>query len=66
MGSPKIVMQTEDGGIREWDKETDGVIGNVSKVVVKFNVWQDKICEMEAIKVVEHVKYEPVTQQGGF
>ena len=66
MGSPKIVMQTEDGGIREWNKETDGVIGNGSKVAVKFNVWQDKICEMEAIKVVEHVKYEPETQQGGF
>jgi hypothetical protein len=66
MGPPKIVMQTEDGGIRAWDKDTDGAIGNGSTVVVKFNVWQDKICEMEAVKVVEHVKYEPETNEGDF
>jgi len=63
MGPPKVFMQ-EDNGIREWNLETDGAIGNGSEVVVKFNVWQDKISEMEAIKVVNHVKYEP--EEGGF
>jgi len=66
MGPPKVLMQTEDGGVRAWDKTADGAIGNGSTVVVKFNVWQDKICEMEAVKVVEHVKYEPETNEGGF
>ena len=65
MGPPKVFMQ-EENGIREWNLETDGAIGNGSTVVVKFNVWQDKICEMEAVKVVEHVKYEPETNEGGF
>ena len=63
MGPPKVFMQ-EEGGIREWNLETDGAIGNGSEVVVKFNVWQDKISEMEAIKVVNHVKYEP--EEGDF
>jgi len=66
MGPPKVLMQEEDGGVRAWDKTTDGAIGNGSTVVVKFNVWQDKICEMEAIKVVEHVKWEPETNEGDF
>jgi len=60
MGPPKVVKDTPEG-VQPWDKETDGLIGNDSKVVVKFNVWEGKICEMQAIKVVEHVPYEPAS-----
>jgi formate-dependent phosphoribosylglycinamide formyltransferase (GAR transformylase) len=65
MGPPQIVKDTDDG-VAAWDKATDGLIGNGSKVIVKFSVWEDKICEMLAIKVVEHVKYEPSANDGGF
>jgi hypothetical protein len=65
MGPPKILMADGDGH-RDWDLATDGTIGNGSEVIVKFNVWQDKICEMDTIKVLTHVKYEPETQSGGF
>jgi hypothetical protein len=66
MGPPQVVKDTPEG-VKPWDKATDGVIGNGSKVVVKFNVWEDKICEMQAIKVVELVPYEPASSnEGGF
>ena len=65
MGPPKVLM-ADGEGVREWDRENDGFLGNGSEVIVKFNVWQDKICEMEAIKVINHVKFEPETQDGGF
>ena len=65
MGPPKVLM-AEGEGHRDWDRETDGIIGNGSKVIVKFNVWQDKISEMDTIKVIDHVKFEPETQDGGF
>jgi len=66
MGPPQVVKDTPEG-VKPWGKATDGVIGNGSKVVVKFNVWEDKICEMQAIKVVELVPYEPASSnEGGF
>jgi len=66
MGPPVIVKDTPEG-VKPWDKDTDGLIGNGSTVVVKFNVWEDKIAEMMAIKVVEHVPYEPASlNEGGF
>jgi len=66
MGPPQVVKDTPEG-VKPWDKAEDGFIGNGSKVVVKFNVWEDKICEMQAIKVVELVPYEPASSnEGGF
>lgn len=64
MGPPKVVLQTEDGNV-EWDYDEMGIIGNNSRVIVKFDAWQDKIIEMEAIKVLEHVPYEG-NQEGDF
>ena len=64
MGAPTIIKETDDGVVA-WDKATDGLIGNGSKVIAKFSVWEDKICEMVAVKVVDHVKYEPEANNGG-
>ena len=61
MGPPTVVKQTDDG-IEPWDYEVDGNVGNDSKVVVKMNVWDDKISEMLAVKVVEHVPFVPESQ----
>jgi hypothetical protein len=66
MGPPMVLMQLEDGSTRAWNQAEDGFVGNGSTVVVKFNVWEDKICEMVAIKVVDHVKFEPEQQNGDF
>ena len=65
MGPPQVVKDTPEG-VKPWDKAEDGFIGNGSGVIVKFNVWEDKISEMLAIKVVNHVKYEPEQQNGDF
>lgn len=65
MGPPTVVKQTDDG-VAPWDRETDGEIGNGSKVVVKMNVWDGKISEMLAVKVVEHVEWIPEPQEGDF
>jgi len=64
MGPPVIVKDTPEG-VKPWDKDADGLIGNDSKVVVKFNVWDGKIAEMMAVKIVEHVKYEPASMNEG-
>lgn len=64
MGPPQIVKDTDDG-VAAWDKATDGLIGNGSKVIAKFSVWEDKICELLALKVMEHIKYEPEANNGG-
>ena len=64
MGAPVIVKDTPDG-VKPWAKETDGLIGNGSTVVVKMSVWEDKIAEMVAIKVVDHIPYEPASLNEG-
>jgi len=65
MGPPVVVKQADDG-VEPWDREADGAIGDGSTVVVKMNVWDGKISEMLAVKVVEHVEYVPETQEGDF
>lgn len=57
-GPPVIKKATEDG-LADWDFEQDGFIGNGSKVVLKMAVWEGKIVDLKAIKVVEHVEFVP-------
>ncbi len=65
-GPPVIYKVTEDG-LAEWDFETDGYIGNGSKVVLKLSVWEGKIVDLNKIKVVEHVEFQPDEyDDGGF
>ena len=40
------------------EAETDGLIGNGSKSIVKLDVWEGKITQLEKVCVVEHVVYE--------
>jgi hypothetical protein len=57
MGAPKIYKQV-DGSLVEWDWDEDGLIGNGTTATVKFDVWDGKIVTLEAIKILDHVKYE--------
>jgi len=57
-GPPKVLKEV-DGELVEWSLEEDGYIGNGSKVVAKFNVWEGKIVDLLALKVVEHVEFIP-------
>lgn len=65
MGPPMVVKMVDDAVV-PWDHEDDGSIGDGSAVVVKMNVWDGKISELLAVKVVEHVEYVPETQEGDF
>lgn len=58
MGPPKVVKEAEDGELVLWDWETDGLIGNGTDAIVKFDVWDGKIITLEAIKIINHVPYE--------
>lgn len=58
MGPPKVVKEDSEGELVLWDWEVDGLIGNGTKAVAKFDVWDGKIVTLEAIKVTEHVPYE--------
>lgn len=57
LGPPTVIKEV-DGNNVEWDFEEDGLIGNGSEAIVKFDVWDGKITTLEAIKIVNHVKYE--------
>lgn len=57
MGPPKVLKEV-DGQNVEWDWEEDGLIGNGSKVKVRISVWDDKLVEIKAVKVLEHVPFE--------
>jgi len=65
MGAPKVIKKV-DGEYINWDWEEDGLIGNGSKAIVKFDVWDGKITTMEKVLVTEHLKYEANNDQGGF
>lgn len=66
MGPPKIVVEDAEGNNRVWDWEVDGLLGNGTKAIVKFDVWDGKIITLEAVKVVEHVEYVPDNKQGEY
>lgn len=56
MGPPTILLQTEEGySPYSWDEL--GLIGNGTKAVIKFDVWDGKIVTMEKIAITEHVPY---------
>jgi len=57
IGAPTVLRKT-DNDYAPWDWVADGLIGNGSKAVVKFDVWDGKITTMEKIAVTEQVIYE--------
>ena len=62
MGPPEILMQT-DSGYEPYLWDSLGLIGNGTKAIIKFDVWDNKIVTMEKIAITEHVPYvqeEPV------
>ena len=61
---PPAVVKVEGDAVVPWDFEKDGYIGNGSKVVAKFSVWEGKIVDLVALKVVEQVEWEPEDDQG--
>lgn len=65
-GPPKVLKEAEDGSFVDWDWQEDGLIGNGSKVKVKFDVWDNKIVTMEAVAVLEHVPFESDGNKEGF
>ena len=65
MGAPKVLKKV-DGEYANWDWDQDGLIGNGSKAIVKFDVWDGKITTMEKVLVTEHLKYEANNDEGGF
>jgi len=56
---PPQIMKKVDGENVKWDFDEDGFIGNDSEVVLKMNVWQDKIVDLQAILVLDHVEFVP-------
>ncbi len=62
-GPPEILKKV-DGENVPWVFDEDGYIGNDSEVVLKMNVWQDKIVDLQAILVLEHVEFVPDENQG--
>ena len=57
VGPPAMFKKVGENHV-PWDWETDGLIGNGSKVIVKLDVWEGKITQLEKVSVVEHVVYE--------
>jgi hypothetical protein len=65
MGPPTVLLDVEGENI-PWDFEEMGYIGDGSDVVVKMNVWEGKLSEMLAVKVINHIKWVPEDNEGGF
>ena len=65
-GEPELVWwNDEHGKDTPWDKQTDGFLGNGTKVKLKFSVYQSEdkpttgdTLRLEKIGVVDHVKFE--------
>lgn len=57
IGAPAMFKKVGENHV-PWDWETDGLIGNGSKVIAKLDVWDGKITQLEKISVVDHVVFE--------
>ena len=55
---PPAMFKKVDNDYVAWDWETDGLIGNGTKALVKLDVWEGKITTLEKLAVVDHVPYE--------
>ena len=55
---PPEVFDGEGDALTPWDWKSKGLIGNGTKAIVKFSVWDGKITTLQAIKVTDHVVYE--------
>lgn len=56
-GPPKVLNSDDE----DWDWQTDGLIGNGSRVEVTMNRWDGDtitLISMESVKVLDHVPYE--------
>lgn len=59
-GLPKIINMTDPEGKRLWNFQEDGLIGNGSKAIVRFDMYsKGSGVRLEAIAVTEHVEFEP-------
>jgi len=57
IGAPAMFKKVGENHV-PWNWETDGLIGNGSKVIAKLDVWDGKITQLEKISVVDHVVFE--------
>ena len=58
---PPALFKKVDEDYAPWDWEKYGLIGNGTKAIVKLDVWDGKITTLEKVAVVDHVIYEPNT-----
>lgn len=67
-GAPAVFDFREGLGMKKWDMDVDGEIGNGSEVIVKVSVWGDggkSIQRLEKIAVLKLVEYDPAAQGSG-
>ena len=60
-GTPQIVHWDEDSKGKQWSYENDGLIGNGSKVIVKFTVYgegETQSVRLEKVGIIDHVPFE--------
>ena len=57
IGEPAMFKQVGEDHV-PWDWEVDGLVGNGSKAIVKLDVWDGKITQLEKVSVTNHVVYE--------
>ena len=57
IGSPALFKQVGEDHL-PWDWEVDGLVGNGSEAIVKLDVWEGKITQLEKISITKHIPYE--------
>ena len=63
-GAPKVLDWTNGRGSKAWDFDTDGALGNGTKVTVKVSIYtggRSPITRLEGVAVLDHVEYEEGT-----
>ena len=63
-GAPKVLDWTNGRGSKPWDFDTDGALGNGTKVTVKVSIYtggRSPITRLEGVAVLDHVEYEEGT-----
>lgn len=59
-GAPKVLDWTEGRGSKSWDFDSDGELGNGTKVTVKVSIYtggRNPITRLEGVAVLDHVEY---------
>jgi len=68
-GAPKVYDYTDGPSLNLWDYETQGNLGNGTKVIAKATIYGEGArasIRLEAVAVLDHVKYEGGDKSAGF